>query len=802
MLPSLQKLRLAAGRTGAPQKNTRVDLDSVMENLSRLAAQQQRGQALRQALAEGDKFYDEVASHLNATRACNDALKELLLDEEGQDRLNLSQADLERAKAVVQVANEEAQKAMNRATVAMNVPKDWPPELKREVRNGPASKAYFAAKEAVQLADAATQWVEEAVARREFLQLVGSQGPYEVVAVPRPDGRDPKQPLPSENHGWREHAGEQSINYGDRGGRRTRGNGDQEGATVYHNDLHPDAEMEDRYVLKAEHVELYTKEVMQLMRSMDATSKASVSSEESEEDGDESDEDGDESYEDGDNPALDGGPEEPSGSKSATDRPSRTPDEQRLQNANMRYRQVRCWLKHLGEEGVPAGLGLWLTNDEISTIEMQARLASVQWAREGTDADHIKAGHAKASPVFWAIMLALQTLAARNKSRKVEVKKASYLVSKEKYDARTFYTLKEIHEYFGKHFQKTKCEDKAPQNVANTKVYGQLSKTQYLFVDTRRTNVLRWDALGNDTNIEKKAHTLDRLLRRAAAAAEYEQTKRRVLRSSAQGAAAGGGAAPENGDAAQQLEKRAVEEATEAARRAFNEPENGLFDSVRTLSAPTVVDGVVPDAEMKSPIRLVPDDQRRKPAPDSLPAAPPPPNPSLDWGERPDEERPDLARSKARSDNVHKEADDRLAKMAAFKGADKQTAPETPKRKGVTQPTETAEDRARKDTAKALKTEEKRKVAVAREATRARTNAVQLARRATEAEKALQVLLDARARAPTKTRTALDVKVRIAKRAYDAASKLASAALQEAEAKEAAASMAPAGNPELDGGEE
>ena len=44
--------------------------------------------------------------------------------------------------------------------------------------------------------------------------------------------------------------------------------------------------------------------------------------------------------------------------------------------------------------------------------------------------------------------------------------------------------------------------------------------------------------------------------------------------------------------------------------------------------------------------------------------------------------------------------------------------------------------------------------------------------------------------------------MRVATRDYEAASKLASAALQEAEAKEAAASMAQAGNPELDGGEE
>jgi hypothetical protein len=66
----------------------------------------------------------------------------------------------------------------------------------------------------------------------------------------------------------------------------------------------------------------------------------------------------------------------------------------------------------------------------------------------------------------------------------------------------------------------------------------------------------------------------------------------------------------------------------------------------------------------------------------------------------------------------------------------------------------------------------------------------------------LQELRDAQARAPPKTRVALENKVRAATRAYDAESKRASAALQEAEAKEAAASMAQAGNPALDGGVE
>lgn len=777
MLPSLQKLRLAPERTGAPQKGS--PLDNILKTMAEL---QKRTNASQQALAKWEQIYDKVASHLNATKVYNDALTKLLLDEEGLYRPHLSQADLEEAKTQARAAMEEAEKAMRLVAAATRVPNDWPQNIKSEVVRGPGFKAFNAAKEAVQLAHETMRLVEEAAARLEFPQLVGGSQEmgYKILSVARPDGFNPKSPPAPQS---KNHKGEQYINYNDRGGRYTDDDGSGEVHKDHHNEWNRAVEMEERYVLKAKDVELYTYDMMQLIHNMDATGEASVSSEESEEDGDESQEGSDESEGDGTNPALDGGSEEPSGSRSATGRASLTPDEQRLKTANMRYRQVRCWLEHLGQEGVPAGLGLWLTSDEISTIETQARLASVQWAREGSDEDHAKAGHAKASPGFWAIILALQALAVRNKSQRVEVKNASFQLGGKEYDARTFYTLIGIHEYFDKNFKSTKCEDKAPQNVANTRVRGQLSRAQHLYVDTQRTNVLRLDPLGNNANRLKKAYTLDRLLRRAAAATEYEQTKRRLLRSSAQGAAAGGEAARET-------------EAREAAHRAFNKPENGLFGSVREFRDPEVVDGVVPDAEMARPIRLGPDDPPRKPASERPPAVPP--------DQRPESEaRLDLQRSRLETDNAHKRASDRLDNMIKNKGKDKkQPERETPKRKEVTQPTEKEENRARRDAAKALKTEENRKAAVAREAASARKNATRLAKAATEAEKALQELRDAQDKAPPKTRTALGVKVRVATRDYEAASKLASAALQEAEAKEAAASMAQAGNPELDGGEE
>ena len=777
MLPSLQKLRLAPGRTGAPQKGSALD-----DILRKVAELQQKTNASQQALAKWKQIYDKVASHLNVTKACYDALTGLLFGEEGLHRPHLSQADLERAKNEARVAQEEAQKAMRLATAAMKVPKDLPQNIKSEVLSGPAFKAFNAATEAVQLADAAMRLVEETAARLEFAQLVGGsqEEGYKILAAGRPDGLNPKMPPAPRSMN---HEGVQYIKADDRGGRFKGGDGDDEDREDHHNERYWPAEMEERYVLKAEDVELYTHDMMQLIRSMDATDEASVSSEESEEDDDESQERSDESEEDGTNPALDGGSEEPLGSRSATGRASLTPDEQRLKSANMRYRQVRCWLEHLGQEGVPAGLGLWLTIDEISTIEAQARLASVQWAREGSDDDHAQAGHAKASPVFWAIMLALQALAARNESQRVEVKNASFQLGGKEYDARTFYTLIGIHEYFDKNFKSTKCEDKAPQDVARTRVRGQLATAQRRYVDTQRTNVLRLDPLGNDEKRRDKAHTLDRLLRRAAAVAEYEQTKRRLLWSSAQGAAAGGEAARET-------------EAREAARRAFNNPANGLFDSVRKFWAPKVVGGVVPDVEMERPTRLGPDDPPRKPASKRPPTAPP--NGRPEW-----EARLDLEQSRLETDKAHTNASGRLDNMIEHKGKDKQQAErETPKRKEVTQPTEKEESRARRDAAKALKTEKNRKAAVAREAASARRNATRLAKAATAAEKALQELLDARAWAPPKSRTALDNKVGVAKRAYDAASKLASAALQEAEAKEAAAIVAQAGNPELDGGEE
>lgn len=779
MLPSLQKLRLAPERTGAPAKGDL--LGKILSNMEEL---QKQTKASQQESAKWKQIYDKVASHLNATKMCNDALTKLLLDEEGLYRPHLSQADLESAKTKARAAMGEAEEAMRLVAAAMPVPKDWPQNVKSEVVSGPGFKAFNAATEAVRLAHETMRLVEEAAARPEFAQLVG--GPqergYKILDVARPGGFHPKRPPAPQS---KKHAGVQYIQTEDRGGRYTDDDGSGEAHKDYHNEWNRDVEMEERYVLKAKDVELYTPDMMQLIRSMDATGEASVSSEESEEDGDESQEGSDESEEDGTNPALDGGSEEPSGSRSATGRASLTPDEQRLEAANMRYRQVRCWLEHLGQGGVPAGLGLWLTSDEISTIETQARRASVQWAREGSDDDHAEAGHAKASPGFWAIILALQALAVRNKSQRVEVKNASFQLGGKEYDARTFYTLTGIHEYFDKNFKSTKCEDKAPQNVANTRVRGQLGRAQHRYVDKKRTNVLRLDSLGNDQNRLKKAYTLDRLLRREAAAAEYEQTKRRPLRSSAQGAAAGGEAARET-------------EARKAALRAFNDPANGLFDSVREFWPPKVVDGVVPDVKMERPIRLGPDDPPKKPASERPPTAPVPPDQRREW-----EDRKDLQKAAHAADIAHRNASRRLDNMIEHKGKDKeQTERGTPKRKEVTQPTEKEESRARRDAAKALKTEENRKATVAREAASARRNATRLAKAATEAEKVLQELRDAQARAPPKTRVALENKVRAATRAYDAESKRASAALQEAEAKEAAASMAQAGNPALDGGEE
>ena len=73
MLPSLQKLRLAPGRTGAPQKGSA--LDNILRNVEEL---QKKTNASQQALAKWKQIYDKVASHLNATKARYDALTGLL----------------------------------------------------------------------------------------------------------------------------------------------------------------------------------------------------------------------------------------------------------------------------------------------------------------------------------------------------------------------------------------------------------------------------------------------------------------------------------------------------------------------------------------------------------------------------------------------------------------------------------------------------------------------------------------------------------------------------------------------------
>ncbi len=818
MLPSLQELRLAAGRTSAPQKTTGVNLEQIEKNLSKLQHRLPRVDPVeQQAMNEGLEFQKVVKFYLEATRKHNDVLRKLLLDKEEHYSPNVSREDLEKAKLVAKAANEAAQEAMNEAKRAMKIPEGWPDKIRRKVLNGPVYNALNAAKEAVQLADAAMRLVEDVAARLEFSQLIGGpQGLYTILGVAQPEGPARADP--------RDHAGEQWIDYNDREGKlKSDPDPDDDRGKTYQNELNLLLLMAERYVIKAEDVELYTEDVMQLMRSMNATSEASASSEKSEEDSDESEEDGDESQEDSDeseengtNSALDGESDEPSvprsnsktplGSRGVTSRASLTPDEQRLKNANMRYRQVRCWLQHLGREGVPLRLGLWLTDDEISTIKTQARLASVQWAREGSDDDHAKAGHAKASPVFWAIMLALQALAVRNESQSVEVKNASFQADgkgEEVYNALTFYTLTGIHEYFDKHLKSTKCDDKAPQDVANTKIGGgKLRTIQRQVVDNWRANVLRLDPLGDDENRRKKAHTLDRLLRRAAAVAEYERTKRSVLLLSAQGAAAGGDAARESGNAAEQLETRAETEAEEAARKAFNIPKNGLFESVRELRDPLEKDGFVPNAEIQAPPRLRPAPLPRKPAQTKPPVAP---RSGMEW-----EERQHLEEEQKRIDNLDKSASDALNKMRKHAADKKTEAQKTLERRNMAEIAEKQkeEDRARKDAAKALQAEEKQRAAIARAATAARKNATQLAQRAATAEKALATLRHAQTLTRLKqNRMGLDIEVQAARRAFNAAQARAIAAVEEAEAKEAeareaAASTTPAEHPELDGGEE
>ena len=295
-----------------------------------------------------------------------------------------------------------------------------------------------------------------------------------------------------------------------------------------------------------------------------------------------------------------------------------------LRLANMRYWQVLCWLDKLQKGGIVLDqLGLRLQEGDLPGIENKVRAACVQWAREGGGHEGSGKVNPKGSPVIWAILLFLQTLAERNTPPRVVVQEKEYVEQRrqtktttkkggkseelvdrsQRYTASLFYTLKELHKYL-ENFKGDRCRDRAPQNISATKVRGEHATTQARQVDLVKVHKLRHDSLGPGDAANVKADFLHNLLRRAEVAAQAERSRQGVLAAARQEAAKQARVEwAKNKDpnrveedvAVQQAQEQAEEQAAEAASKAARKEAErawktatGLCQPVRELKPPEV----------------------------------------------------------------------------------------------------------------------------------------------------------------------------------------------------------------------
>jgi hypothetical protein len=196
-------------------------------------------------------------------------------------------------------------------------------------------------------------------------------------------------------------------------------------------------------------------------------------------------------------------------------------------------------------------LRLNLGDGDLPGIENKVRAACVQWAREGGGHEASGKVNPKGSPLIWAILLFLQTLAERNEPPRVVVQEREYVEQRrqtktttkkggkvvvseesvdksETYKASLFYTLKELHKYMKK-FKGEECLDRVQQDMSATKVKGENAATQAKRVDKLKVHKLRHDSLGRGVAVNVKADFLHNLLRRAEVAAQAERARHAVL---------------------------------------------------------------------------------------------------------------------------------------------------------------------------------------------------------------------------------------------------------------------------------
>jgi len=172
-------------------------------------------------------------------------------------------------------------------------------------------------------------------------------------------------------------------------------------------------------------------------------------------------------------------------------------NEEALRLANVRFRQVREWVKYFSEENLRSPqLQFWLLPAEILMIKRLTRIACKQWAREGGG------GTNNGSAIIWTIIL-VREMVARRSDRFVVIN----------HWVRHFLTMDEMHDYLYK-FKGDNVQETT--NAASTRA-GRQQRTLsgYTAEDLSRRQMAFYE-LGDINEQRKKAQRLKDLILRGS----------------------------------------------------------------------------------------------------------------------------------------------------------------------------------------------------------------------------------------------------------------------------------------------
>ena len=175
-------------------------------------------------------------------------------------------------------------------------------------------------------------------------------------------------------------------------------------------------------------------------------------------------------------------------------------DPEVLIEANLRLRQSSFLLQKLDHNSHTHDIGFWLTDAEIQTATIWLRAACVQWARDGGSDVY------KGSPVFWTIVLALESVAQRE---------GGFAVKNE--ELREVVTMDGLHRLLGK-FVGNKEKVAESENAATLagSASGWVRRAQQI-VEKNVYRLPRLDNLGDESEREGKMNVLNNLLIRSRA---------------------------------------------------------------------------------------------------------------------------------------------------------------------------------------------------------------------------------------------------------------------------------------------